>query len=204
MKHPAETEWMDYIYNEAAPARRRELKAHLRDCPECQSRVGGWQSVGRALDRSAPRGRAWNTLLPAKLKWAAAAVLAIGLGYASGRASASANAKAIEASFGERVRAAVEVGLRESYRRELDGAVAGLRREFAEDLKKQLAASRQEQRASFVAALERVESRHAEDFTTLRKDLDTVAVLTEAGLQRTQSQLIRLASSAREEGDTAP
>jgi hypothetical protein len=46
-----------------------------------------------------------------------------------------------------------------------------------------------------LAALQKLNARHTEDFASMRKELETVAVFTEAGLQRTQSQLANLAYS---------
>ena len=46
------------------------------------------------------------------------------------------------------------------------------------------------------AALAKLESQHDADFISLRKDLDTVAVNTDASLRTTEQQLILLADSA--------
>lgn len=49
-------------------------------------------------------------------------------------------------------------------------------------------------RAATVAALQELETRRVSDLIAMRRDLERVAVATDAGLKLTQSQLVQLAS----------
>jgi hypothetical protein len=46
-----------------------------------------------------------------------------------------------------------------------------------------------------LAALQKVNAQRVSDYASLRKELETVAVLTEAGFQRAQNQIVNLAYS---------
>lgn len=50
MKHPDDSQWLDYLYGEASPAERFTLAAHLDQCAECASRVRRWESTRGTLD----------------------------------------------------------------------------------------------------------------------------------------------------------
>ncbi|PWU13379.1 MAG: hypothetical protein C5B50_19395 [Verrucomicrobia bacterium] len=90
MNHPNREQWAPYIFGEAKPEARRELKRHLNECAECRQELDLWQRSVRRLDAwelpkpSAPQ-REW---VPA-LRWAAAAVALVCLGLGIGRASSS-------------------------------------------------------------------------------------------------------------------
>ena len=55
----------------------------------------------------------------------------------------------------------------------------------------------QEQRATdqrtYLAALQQIQARNAEVYAGLRKELETVAVFTEAGLEQTRNQIATIA-----------
>ena len=52
---------------------------------------------------------------------------------------------------------------------------------------------RTEDYQAFNAALDKLESQRLADFVALKKDVDTMAVLTDAGLRRAEQQLVQLA-----------
>jgi hypothetical protein len=47
------------------------------------------------------------------------------------------------------------------------------------------------------AALDKLDTQRLADYVALKKDLDTVAVLTDASLRRTQQELIQLADATQ-------
>lgn len=84
--HPGQTVWMDYLYGETPRSKRRGLRRHLDLCPQCQAQVKAWRGTMTALDGWQVRqGRLLRRSVPTWLNWAAAACLAVGLGFLAGR-----------------------------------------------------------------------------------------------------------------------
>lgn len=50
MKHPDNSQWLDYLYGEASPAEQFTLKVHLDQCAECAQRVRKWETTRGSLD----------------------------------------------------------------------------------------------------------------------------------------------------------
>jgi len=201
MNHPSREVWMSYLYDESNAAERALLKAHLNVCADCRARTDEWQAARKHLDAWHVHARVIGRLakraplLPGRplLNWAAAAVVVLSVGFAFGRMTAPATDIA-------KVRTTLEPEFRQLLREEVQKAAAatratsreetqGLLADYTDALEQTLA---QDDDAIF-AALDRIESQHNADYVSLRKDLDTVAVLTDASLRRTQQQLTQLA-----------
>jgi anti-sigma factor RsiW len=212
MNHPAREEWMSYLYGELNAGERANLATHLLACADCSAKVNGWQAARRDLDawRLRSRGAAWagkrirTPFAHPVLKWAAAAILlsaAFGLGRL---APATASV--------DKVRAAIEPAIRQELRREFS---QWLRDELNKTASATLAASgeqtkgliadyaaalesnRTEEDEAIYAALDKLDSQRLADFISLKKDMDTVAVNTDAGLRQTEQQLVQLADYAQ-------
>ncbi len=192
VKHPDTTEWVGFLYRELAPARTRELRAHLARCAPCAEQVKNWRAGMGALDAwtlpvPRPAPRQW---LPV-LKWATAAALVLGLGFGLGRRTAPASGgdlAALQASVAE---------LADTLQRErnqnaaLAANAAGvettrLLAKYSRAQDEQRAADRQD----FRLALQALDTR----FARLQTELETVAVNTADGFQQTRQNLTRLAS----------
>src|SRR5258708_7405150 len=84
LRHPAQEEWMAYLYGEIPRPESGRLASHLRNCAECQSKVGQWRDTMSSLSE-------WK-LAPAQprrlerpvLRWAAAAAVVLGLAFGVG------------------------------------------------------------------------------------------------------------------------
>jgi predicted nucleotide-binding protein len=76
-----------------------------------------------------------------------------------------------------------------SYRTEIQKAVA--------DLSAAVESQRAADRRAVVGLLKEQEALRRADFAELRRDLETVAVLTDGGLRKAQDQIVRLASLAQ-------
>ena len=92
MKHPAQEEWMDFLYGELPKAQRADLAAHLKSCPSCAAQVARWGAVQEQLDdwQLPETRRSWR--IPAPVRWAMAAaflIAALGIGFGAGRASST-------------------------------------------------------------------------------------------------------------------
>ena len=208
MNHPTNEDWMSYIYQETTGVERARLDGHLQDCPQCQTKLNDWQATQRSLDtwqlepRRAGRKGAVSVLARPWLKWAAAAMLLAGIGFSAGRFSTAGSVDP------QKLRAEIEPGLREQLRAELvqtmkeelkKSAAATLAasgeqsRRMLADYAGKIESARAEDNSVISAALVRLDSQQAEDYVSLKKQLDTVAVLTDAGLRQTANQMVELA-----------
>jgi anti-sigma factor RsiW len=113
MSCPAESDLVRMVSGELAPDHRQTVLRHLEQCPECSRRLGEltslWRTLGRwEVDASAhdvagavirtvrithatpPRDYRWTRpwRWPIPLRAAASFLLAVGLGWAAGRATA--------------------------------------------------------------------------------------------------------------------
>jgi hypothetical protein len=171
VNHPGREEWMAYLYGEVKAAERSRLKTHLHDCPACQANLEAWQAARKSLNDWQLPARAQRTA-PAgwtfpMFKWAAAAIVFLCAGFVVGRIT-SASAKV------EAVRAAIEPRLRLEFE-----------------------VQRAEDNRALYSALEKIAARHEADYVALKRDLDTVAVNTDAGLRRAELQLVQLADGSQ-------
>src|SRR5882672_9808729 len=113
MNHPQSEEWVPYVFGETEPGARAQLNEHLHACAECRAQVEGWQRSLRRLDAwQLPPSRGRRTRAIPVLKWAAAAVITLGLGFGLGHFTAPKPDL-------ESVRAAIEPALRQQVRQEV-------------------------------------------------------------------------------------
>jgi len=172
MIHPTREDWMSYLYDEMEAAPRKELEHHLSECLECQARVNEWQQTARGLDAVAVSKRARIRSVP--VPWfrlatmGAAAALVLAVGFAWGRSSGVSPA-----------------------------AVAGLRNQIAvlSTNYSVLQASTLQIAGATDQRFQLVQAQQASDYASLRKELETVAVLTDASFQRTENKLVQLAGA---------
>jgi anti-sigma factor RsiW len=191
MKHPEREEWAPFIFGEADADRKQQLESHLDDCAECRDEIQSWQrSLGRLDSWKLPHVARQRPKFAPLMKWAAAAAVVLSIGFAIGRGTAAHVDE-------EKVRAAVEKDLR--------GQVAQIARdEAAKTASLAVTASSQKaetRRAAdnrvVFAVLERLETQHATDCLTLKKELDTLAINADAGLRQTEEQLVQFADYSR-------
>jgi len=207
MSHPTNEQWMSYLYGEATEADRAWLPEHLQSCPRCQAKMAEWKAARAELDnwqlasgktlrnRAARYGVDW-------FKWAVAAALFVIIGFGAGRFSSASP---------EKIRAAVEPEIRSQLRAEF---AQTLRQELDKTAAATLVASRDQTRAmlsdyddsravdddAVSIALDRLQAQQTADYVSLKKQLDTVAVLTDAGLRQTEDQVVQLAASTQRAG----
>ena len=176
--HPRPEEWVPYFYGEAEPSVRREMRAHLNQCPECRTQLKQWQHTRRRLSAwRLPRVRASGAFFAPAWRLAAAAVVLFA-GLAVGRFTASAPDP-------QKLRAAIEPQIRQALRQEMA-----------------LVASDQIERAASTAIATAGEEAHQvaaayaqEVYLLLKKDIDTLALNADAGLRLTAQQIVQLTDS---------
>jgi hypothetical protein len=186
LKHPAQEEWMSWLYGEAPRADRVRLAAHLRECPACQARMDQWSAAKSALDDwQLPEVGLPKPARPVT-KWAAAAALMLGLG------TGFAAAEHLAAS----ARAADLAALRAEMQAEVRNDLAQQRRQFMAEVLKAVDDRRAEDARGTLAALREINDAHRGDYDALHKELETMAVLTQTGFQEAQEQIVGLAGAS--------
>jgi hypothetical protein len=190
MNHPQREEWMSYIYREVSRTEKKRLAAHLAVCGECQAQVGRWEATMGALDHSKDLAKPLRVrALSPLLKWGMAAVLTLVIGFGAGRlVSRVTDTRALRASLKAEIRAELLAELKQQQERELAAYKTSAEEKLVEDNK------------LILGALGKLDADRQADYTSLRKELETVAVLTQAGLQREQQQIVTLASLSEPEG----
>jgi hypothetical protein len=212
MKHPNEQEWMSYLYDESSPAERAGFTEHLSQCAECAARMTDWQATRKSLDswQLEPRGTGARALRPRfprlqpAFTWAAAAAIVLALGFGLGRIASAASGV-------EKARAELRQEFAQLRSQQAELLRAALNQASADTL----AASGEQTRVlladyaaalelklgndqdAIYAALDKLDTQRLADYVALKKDLDTVAVLTDASLRRTQQELIQLADATQ-------
>lgn len=169
MNHPKREDWVPYLYGEAKPDLRRQLKEHLEGCTECCDELQNWKRSLHQLDAwKLPRTYLRLDAFMPFMKWAAAALLVLGLGFGFGRLTAR------QADL-EQVRSRIE---------------PEIRREFAAMLRQEIDKSAV---TTLAQAQRQAEEVGASYYALLKKDLDTVAINTDVSLQQAQRELLQVA-----------
>ncbi len=181
MNHPKREEWVPFVYGEANAEARRELRAHLHECPQCRAEIDSWKQSLRRLDRwKLPRGKFHFQWFVPALKWGAATAVLLGLGFGLGRFAAGG----IDV---EKVRARLEPQLRESLRQEMAQMI---REEVGRSASATLAAAGDHAEKLLAAYNTVQETRRSDDlerlYLAIKKQLDTVAI-------NTQKEFVQLA-----------
>ncbi|MBI2948731.1 MAG: zf-HC2 domain-containing protein [Verrucomicrobia bacterium] len=210
MNHPTREEWLSYLYDELPGATKAELVQHLDSCPACRKSVSEWQSAMGSLDRwKLPTRSLPLFFLQPALKWAVAAVFAVGLGYGFGRFSApAAKVETLRAGIENSLRASleteIETRLREKYGRQFNTLLANAEARLMDrmdTLAAQTVRASVEQTQGMLSpyndALKNFDTRLRQQGTeigALRQDTERMALLTEVGFRRNEQQLVRLAN----------
>jgi len=190
MKHPQSEEWMSYLYREVSRSQRTKLSAHLATCEECQAQVKRWEDTIRALDDGKGLAQRPRFCVPSPLlKWGMAAALTLMIGFGAGRlvSPAAADTRAMRASLKSEIRNELLTELKQEQDRELAAYKLSAEEKLAQDNK------------IILAALGKLDADRQADYASLRKELETVAVLTQDSLQRAQQQIVTLASLSQPE-----
>jgi hypothetical protein len=187
MNHPKLEEWVPYLYGETEPEARRQLRAHLKGCSECRDQVQSWKRCLGRLDAWKLPGMKPRLEAAPVVKWAAAAVVVLCIGFALGHSGAARPDL-------NKLRATLEPQLR----RQLKEEMAQLARDEVNKASSAILLGAGQQTEKLLAAYAIAsESTRADDmdrlYLLLKREVDTVAVNTDAGLRQTEQQLVRLA-----------
>ncbi len=214
MNHPPRQEWISYLFEETTPVTRRQLDEHLQSCPKCAAEIAGWRRSLKKLDRwqvPSTRPRSIPSAVPL-LKWGIAAALLLGAGFGLGRSFAPAadlkimrteiegSVKSALASDLQAALAATRNQITNGFAARLNDAMAGMAEAVALDTRRHLDAlirelgnAREEDRQTLLALFDRIQKQRAADFLSLRGDLETLASMTDAEINRARQSLNQLA-----------
>jgi hypothetical protein len=193
MKHPSRETLVSYLYNEVeSRSERQTLQQHLAECADCQAQLSSWKTVRQQLDTwSLPPRRVLPAPSRSWVSLAAAAVVLLAAGLALGRYTfpTGPDLEALSEGMRQEIHTAMTQA-NDSVRQGNQQAIRALLADFAllqED-------RRQEDLAALALALRNLETQYTADYASLRRDLETVAVLTDASFRQTQDQMVHLAS----------
>ncbi|MDB6067572.1 MAG: putative transrane anti-sigma factor [Pedosphaera sp.] len=193
MKHPAREAWMAYLYGELSRKDHARLAAHQKACADCRSNLQSWQSTMQGLDQYQLK-HVRTSARPRQpiLKWAAAAALILGIGFGLGKflTNASADTVASRAALKAEIRAELVAELKQQ-------------KEALDQYKKAADDRRNEDHRLLLAAIGKVDADRQADYVSLRKELETVAVLTEDSFQQAQRQIVTLANYSQTAGKSS-
>jgi hypothetical protein len=227
MKHPHREEWIPYLFRETDPEAKKRLAAHLNACPECAAELHGWRMSLQRLDtwKVPATSRRIMPALSSGMALAAAAVLVLGLGFMGGRLlSASVDSRHVGAEVVSSLKASLIPELRQELAGEIDRRIEKFDRDFSEAVAKAKAEAIEGSTAETAHALQQLivairsdraedqqaaagwvddlRKQHDTDFVSLRKDLETVAALTDEQIRAARMKLIEL--TAVSPSDTHP
>jgi hypothetical protein len=193
------------------PESRSTLRAHLDLCPPCRAQVETWQRASGFLDQFRLPRRRQPFRHAAFMRWAAAAAFVALAAIGAMRVMALQREvtqlqSAMQGGLQREVEAAVRLELASKMRADLDAALADVSAHAARTanaeaqamiaaVSQRLETQRVADQQTTLAVLQKLSAQHAGDYAALRKELETVAVLTEAGFQRAQNQIATLAYS---------
>jgi hypothetical protein len=117
------------------------------------------------------------------LKWGIAAALTLAIGFSAGRFSSPGrtDAPSLRAALKSELRAELLAELKQNQEQALAAWELNAEEKRAEDDK------------LILAAIHRIDADRQADYTSMHKELETVAVLTQASLQNAQQQIVTLA-----------
>ena len=199
MIHPSPEQWMDYLYGELPMPQQTEFGRHLESCAACQAQVAEWRGAKAALDAwKLPKiqARPQAPFASGYWRWAAAAVLLIGVGLGLGHFTAPAPDLTT-------IRAQLELQLRQQLKKDVVAMTAGYRAETQQALAalaEALEAQRLNDNQAFLKLLQEQDANQQLDLAALRRDLETVAVMTDGSLRNARDQIVRLAALAQAGG----
>jgi anti-sigma factor RsiW len=183
---------MALLYGEAPPKTKLELEAHLGACAECRQQMQTWRSASRQLDAWTLPARVERNGFASLPKFAAAAAV-LALAVIGGVRMAALNNEVSQL----RAELRREVSNRDVALAQVTGQATKAASMEAQSLVTEFAKAFEEKRVEdqqlVLATLQQLETKHAQDYTALRKDLETVAVLTEAGLRHAHNEIANIA-----------
>ena len=186
---------MAFLYKELSGKEKRELEAHLKACPDCAAQVSTWRTSMKSLDGWKERRQKPSEAIHfvPMLKWAAAALLVLSIGFALGRRGTASvkELAAVKASVAKlkqiaESRAGADTNVIAQATLAANQETVRLLTEYSRSQEEQRQEDQQRLNVAFRALGDRV--------ARIDSDLQTVANDTETGFEQTHENLTRVAS----------
>ena len=193
MNHPKREEWIPYLFGEATPAARQQLRQHLHSCAECNAELENWKRSLKRLDAwRLPKHQEPRANFLPTVRWAfgTLSVVLIGLVFLLGRQTANnSNETKLRESIASQVRQEIRAEFSQQLREQLAVSASATLKASGEQAKSLLVDYDRSVKARFEAeTIQRIT-----DCLSLKKDVDTIAVNADAGLRNTEQRLAQLA-----------
>jgi hypothetical protein len=188
MTHPKREDWMSYLYDELPASERSTLRIHLDSCTECRAQMSVWQGASAGMNAWKMPGHARRPQARSLVRWAtAAAIMALALVGGWRLNALSHEVKTLRAEL-QRTSQTDVIAVANNATK-----TAAEAQSMVTALAEQWEQKRLADQQALLAALQKINARHTQDYAALRKELETVAVFSEAGLQSAQNQISSLA-----------
>jgi hypothetical protein len=191
MTHPTREEWMSYLYDETPAGPQESLRAHLKDCSACRTQIDTWQGASRQMNEwQLPRRRKISHF-PTVARWAAAAAIAaLAIASATNLLATKREVRQLRAEVqAQRELNAALVQVTEQASKSASAEAQTLIAAIVEKLEEKRISDQQ----TMLAALQNLNTQRLTDYVKLRKELETVALFSEVGLQHAENQISSLA-----------
>ena len=185
---------MSYLYDESPSALRAQWQTHLDGCAECREHVAAWRRAAHQMSEwQLPRRR--KTHAAPALPWAiAAAFMALAAVGAVRLVSLGHEVNELRAGVQIQVQQELNAALTQMTDQASKSATADAQSLIAAVAQK-LDEKRLTDQQATLTALQKLNAQRVADYAALRKELETVAVYSEAGLQRAENQISSLTST---------
>jgi len=214
MKHPTPEQWMALLYGETAEPGTLEFETHLRECETCRNQFAQWREAKGHLNEwqleQAPAATSWRG---SKAAWGIAAAITLLFGVGLGRLTAARSndpeqvAKILEPRIQARIEAAgreQELRVQERLKTEVERRIAeasALQRLETGQLLARLdgtnAIARRQDKEELVNLVKQLENDNLTRWASLRKDLETVAIVAEVRMRTAQFEIGQIASTSQ-------
>ena len=187
---------MSYLYGELPKPEAQSCQQHLESCGECREKVAGWQGTQEILDAwQLPVRRRAGARLEVWGRWAVAACAVLTTGFMLGRWSSArpVDLAPLQAQLQPWIKQQVQGNLTQW----APVSAPSVRPESGHNFSEALQAvnkAREDDRQTMADLIGQVDRRQRQESSSLRKDLETVALVAEGRLLKTQEDLGQLAS----------
>lgn len=220
MEHPNYEDLLAHLDGAGSTESAQEIARHLQHCSRCAAELAGWErTVQRLQNCEWPEPEVIRPAWPGFLvKWAAAAVFVLGIGFGLGRVTYPSNgviktavATELKAQMASAVKAellgaltnsgqAAGDSFRQQFRRQFVVALAEQestpdRKRLVNELLQAVQTRQEESQRAIFALVDRVRQEHQVDYLSLRHDLETAASVADHDLRENQQQLNHLTAT---------
>ncbi len=184
---------MSYLYDESPTGSQESLRAHLKECAACRAQIATWQGATRQMNEWPLPRRRKVSHSPSLPRWGvAAAIVALAVIGATNILAMKREVKQLRADVQSQVQRELNAAFVQIMEQASQSASAEAQTLIAAVAEK-LEEKRLHDQQAMLAAFQKLNTQRITDYAKLRKELETVAVFSEAGWQHAENQISSLA-----------